>query len=128
MQKRVSHGTEAAPQIARELLSGEHGDRLQDPVVGPAVVFVEQLNVIFSHGGGRWPTLLLGNLTLPRVFCKTGDEGIFWLLAIVPSDGQSAPYCPFAPTLVATPPRTAGFGNRQRLEINGKIGLHRAAG
>jgi hypothetical protein len=34
---------------------------LQDPVVGPAVVFVEQLNVIFGHGGDRWPTLRLGN-------------------------------------------------------------------
>ncbi len=26
------------------------------------------------------------------------------------------------------PPRTAGFGNRDRFELNGKIGLHRAAG
>jgi len=25
-------------------------------------------------------------------------------------------------------PRTAGFGNRDRFELNGKIGLHRAAG
>jgi hypothetical protein len=45
----------------------------------------------------------------------------------LPDYGQSEPYCLFAPTLVATPPRTAGFGNRHRLEINGKIGLHRAA-
>jgi hypothetical protein len=40
-------------------------------------------------------------------------------------DGQSAPYCLFAPTGVAMPPRTAGFGNRDRFELNGKIGLHR---
>jgi hypothetical protein len=26
------------------------------------------------------------------------------------------------------PPRTAGFCNRDRFELNGKIGLHRAAG
>jgi hypothetical protein len=26
------------------------------------------------------------------------------------------------------PPRTAGFGNRDSFELNGKIGLHRAAG
>ena len=26
------------------------------------------------------------------------------------------------------PPRKAGFGNRDRFELNGKIGLHRAAG
>jgi hypothetical protein len=35
---------------------------------------------------------------------------------------------PVAPTGVAIPPRTAGFGNRDRFELNGKIGLHRAAG
>src|SRR5204863_1459909 len=45
----VSHGTKTAAQIARELFGGERGDRLQNPVVGPAVVLVEQLNVIFSH-------------------------------------------------------------------------------
>jgi hypothetical protein len=42
--------------------------------------------------------------------------------------GQSAPYCLFAPTGIAMPPLTAGFGNRDRFELNGKIGLHRAAG
>jgi hypothetical protein len=26
------------------------------------------------------------------------------------------------------PPLTAGFGNRDRFELNGKVGLHRAAG
>jgi hypothetical protein len=44
---------------------------------------------------------------------------------LCPGDGQSAPYCLFAPTGVAMPPRTAGFGNRDRFELNGKIGLHR---
>jgi hypothetical protein len=35
---------------------------------------------------------------------------------------------PVAPTGVTMPPRIAGFGNRDRFELNGKIGLHRAAG
>jgi hypothetical protein len=33
-----------------------------------------------------------------------------------------------SPTGVAMTPRIAGFGNRDRFELNGKIGLHRAAG
>jgi hypothetical protein len=41
-------------------------------------------------------------------------------------DGQSEPYSLFAPTGIAVPPLTAGFGNRDRFELNGKIGLHRA--
>jgi hypothetical protein len=32
---------------------------------------------------------------------------------------------PVASTGVAMPPRTAGFSNRDRFELNGKIGLHR---
>jgi hypothetical protein len=56
VHERVSHGTKAAAQIARELLIAELGGFLQDPVVRPAVVFVEQLNIIFTHGDG-WPTL-----------------------------------------------------------------------
>ncbi len=43
-------------------------------------------------------------------------------------DGQTAPYCLFAPTGVVMSPRTAGFGNRDRFKLNGKIGLHQAAG
>jgi len=39
--------------------------------------------------------------------------------------GLSAPYCLLAPTGVAMPPRTAEFGNRDRFELKGKIGLHR---
>jgi hypothetical protein len=35
---------------------------------------------------------------------------------------------PAAPTGVAMAPRTTGFGDRDRFELNGKIGLHRAAG
>jgi hypothetical protein len=56
MHERISHGTKATSQITRELLGAERGDRLQNPVVRPAVVLVEQLNVIFSHGG-EWLTL-----------------------------------------------------------------------
>ena len=61
VHERVSHGTKAAAQIARELVSAELGGRLQNPVVRPTVVLVEQLNVIFSHGGG-WKTPSSGNL------------------------------------------------------------------
>src|SRR5712692_3891097 len=82
VHQRVSHGTKAAAQIARELLGAERGNRLQNPVVRPAVVFVEQLNVIFSHGGG-WLTLSSGKSYLaPGVrqnrrcghFCHAGDS------------------------------------------------------
>src|SRR5260370_1356472 len=51
--ERVSHGAKTAAQIARELLIAQPGYRLQNPVVSPAVVFVEQPNVILIHIGGR---------------------------------------------------------------------------
>ena len=57
VHERVSHGTKAAAQIARELVSAELGGRLQNPVVRPTVVFVQQLSVISSHGGGGSQTL-----------------------------------------------------------------------
>ena len=62
VHERVSHGTKPAAQIARELLNAERGDRLQNSVVCPAVVLVEELNVIVSHGWAGSPS---GNLTLP---------------------------------------------------------------
>jgi hypothetical protein len=71
VDERVSHGAKATTQIVRELLGGERGDRLQNPVVRPAVVFVEQLNVIFSHSDGGSPTLSSGNHTLPEYSAKT---------------------------------------------------------
>ena len=49
VDERVPHGTKATTQIARELLSAEGEGGLQDSIVGPAVVFVEQLNIIFCH-------------------------------------------------------------------------------
>src|SRR5258708_40028359 len=61
MYERVSHGTKAAAEIARELLIAQCRERLQNPAVLPTVVLVEQLNVIFSHGGG-WKTPSSGNL------------------------------------------------------------------
>src|ERR1700730_12390071 len=66
VQQRVSHRTKAAAQITRELLSAERGGRLQNSVVRPAVVFAQQLNVIFSHSGGCRSLILWGNFTLPR--------------------------------------------------------------
>jgi hypothetical protein len=72
VHERVSHGTKAAAEIARELLSAERGGGFQNPVVRPTVVFVEELNVISSHGGGLATlssgVISLGNLTLHRVF------------------------------------------------------------
>jgi hypothetical protein len=59
----------------RELLSAERRNRLQNPVVRPAVVFVEQLNIISSHRERRIADLCLGNLTLPRAIGKNGDVG-----------------------------------------------------
>ncbi len=44
----------AAPDHARNA-QRQRGDCLQNPVVGPVFVFVEQLNVTFSHSGG-WLT------------------------------------------------------------------------
>ena len=44
-----------------------------------------------------------------------------------PSDGQSAPYCLFAPTGIAVPPRTAGFGKWQDW-IAPAAGFHRIGG
>ena len=52
MHQRVAHRAEAAAQIARKFFRVERGDRLQNPVVRPAVVLEEQLNVVFGHGGG----------------------------------------------------------------------------
>ena len=41
VHERVSHGTKGAAQIARELLSAECANRLQNPVVRPAVELVK---------------------------------------------------------------------------------------
>src|SRR5206468_873752 len=66
VHERVSDRTEATAEVARELLSAESGGGLQNSVVRPAVVLVEELNVVVSHGGGgRSP---YGNLTLPWPF------------------------------------------------------------
>ena len=75
VDERVPHGTKATTQIVRELICAERGNRLQNPVVRPAVVFVEQLNIIFSHGSGGSPALRLGNLTLPWLTGTKGDVG-----------------------------------------------------
>jgi len=57
VDERVPHGTKATTQIVRELLRAEPQRRLQNPVVRPAVVFVEQLNIIFCYGAmARRPT------------------------------------------------------------------------
>ena len=70
VHERISHGMKAAPQITRELFGAERGEPLQNPVVRPAVVFVEQPNVIFSHSGG-WLTLSSGESYLASIIQQT---------------------------------------------------------
>jgi hypothetical protein len=65
VHERVSHGTKAAAHITGELFSAERGDRVQNSVVRPAVVFVEQPDVIFSHGGGCPTPFVRGILPCP---------------------------------------------------------------
>jgi len=67
MHERVSYGAKAAAQVPRELLNAQGAGRFENPIVRPAVVFEQQLNVISIHispqrrgGNGR------RNVTLPR--------------------------------------------------------------
>jgi len=83
VDERVPHGTKATTQIVGELVSAERGDRLQKPVVRPAVVFVEQLNVIFSHRDGGSP-LSSGESYIALGIRQKRRCGHFWHLAIVP--------------------------------------------
>jgi len=66
--ERVSHGAETSAQIAGERLSAERGRRLQDPVVCPAVAFLEKLNVLSGHVGS-------GNPFVCRILAWSGDSG-----------------------------------------------------
>src|ERR1700728_4679886 len=86
MHERVSHRSKAAAQITRKLLRAESGDRLQNTLVRPAVVFVEQLNIIFSHRGGR-PSPS-SDLTLPREFGNTPQAALLAFWQLFPSDGR----------------------------------------
>ncbi len=79
VHERVSYRTKAPIQITSELLIAESGNPLQNPVVGPTVVLVEQLNVVLSHGE-RVPAPSLGNLT-PSAFGDTGDTTFTKFLA-----------------------------------------------
>jgi hypothetical protein len=49
VHERVSHGRKAAAQIAGELFRSKRRNGLQNPVACPAVVFIEQTNVISRH-------------------------------------------------------------------------------
>src|ERR1700731_4727583 len=65
------------------------------------------------------------NRELTHRTVRTRDFPDFW----VPGGSRAnRTLLPVSPTGFAMPPRTAGFGNRDRFELNGKIGLHRAAG
>jgi hypothetical protein len=57
---------------------------------------------------------------------KRQAEGSFRF--VVPGLRANRTLLPVAPTGVAIRLRSAGFGNRDRFELNGKIGLHRVAG
>ena len=74
VQERISYRTKAATQITSELLRAENGNRVQNPVVCPTVVLVEQLNVVLSHDE-RVSALSLGNPTPHRHSVKT-ERGI----------------------------------------------------
>src|SRR5215472_12265486 len=67
VQQGISYRAKAAAKVAGELLGAERGNRLQNTVIGPAVVLVEQLNVVLGHERGR---LRPGNLTLDRMASK----------------------------------------------------------
>jgi len=45
----VAHGMKAAPEITGKPLTAQRGNRLQNRVVRPAVVFEEELNIVLSH-------------------------------------------------------------------------------
>jgi hypothetical protein len=47
---------------------------------------------------------------------------------VVPVSRANRTLLPVAPTGVAIRSRSAGFGNRDGFELNGKIGLQRATG
>jgi hypothetical protein len=85
VQERVSHGTKAAAQIPRELLVAERGSRLQNPVVRPAVLFVQQLNVISMHGDWRLTLSPWGILRCPGIR-QNPKYDHFYTLVTVPSN------------------------------------------
>ena len=85
MNERVSNGTKAAAQIARELLRRERRACLQKLVIRPTVVFVKQLNVILIHVGGQL-TLSSGESYLATGDLRKRRCGISGTVVSVPSD------------------------------------------
>ena len=68
-------------------------------------------------------------LILGKLACGEILEFVTWGRHNVPGGLRAnRTLLPVAPTGVAMPPRTAGFGNLDRFELNGRIGLHGAAG
>ena len=61
------------------------GSRLQNSIVSPAVVFVQPLNLIFSHSGDD--RLVSCGETYIALVGKTGDVGFSSTSVIVPSAG-----------------------------------------
>jgi hypothetical protein len=58
-------------------------------------------------------------------FNRFGDARCSEMLATVTPESRTIrTLLPAAPTGVAMAPRTTGVGNRDRFELNGKIGLH----
>src|SRR5258708_5190867 len=88
MNERVSDGRKAAAQIASELLRGERGDRLENPVVLPTVILVQEMNVVFRHGGSRCMTILyrcrvIGSFGKVRIRRMRRDACMFGFLGLV---------------------------------------------
>src|SRR5215813_4956866 len=85
VHERISYRTKASTQITSELLGPESRDRLQNPVVGPTVVRVEQLNVILSHGE-RVPAFCLATPIPDQRWVKWNAAFLAtWIIG--PSDG-----------------------------------------
>src|SRR5215831_16042607 len=87
VHERVSYRTKAATQVTSELLRPESSNSLQDPVVCPTVVLVEQLNVVLSHGERgcplsreSYPASVLGET-------ETRHIGASWVIG--PNDRQA---------------------------------------
>src|SRR5215470_10677815 len=69
MHESVTYRTSGATQIMSELLRTESGSRFENPVVSPAVILVEQLNVVLSHAE-QSPCPISRNLTPYRPSVK----------------------------------------------------------
>jgi hypothetical protein len=69
VHQHIAHGANAAAEIARELLHAKGRGRFENSVVRPTIILVQQLNIIFSHGGDG-PSLILCESYLQMCFAS----------------------------------------------------------